>query len=200
MLAACACGPATLCRHQHLQQVSSEHVRSMPRGVCAARAHLRTGIRGLAAPSSWRRTTLQSGKAKQPVTVSRDCIMGVQCFCAVDDATAPACCRRYAGAHAASSSPQARRRTARLRCGTLLHASGAHLQRGMRACARNTLTRDDARCSTRLRSGAVGARVLRWSPLGNYLLVAGFDKRDFEIWETHSWCALGTMRNDAAPC
>ena len=43
------------------------------------------------------------------------------------------------------------------------------------------------RCSTRLRSGMAGARLLRWSPLGNYLLVAGFDKRGFEIWETHSW-------------
>jgi 20S proteasome alpha/beta subunit len=32
-----------------------------------------------------------------------------------------------------------------------------------------------------------GARLLRWSPLGNYLLVAGFDKRGFEIWETHTW-------------
>jgi len=40
---------------------------------------------------------------------------------------------------------------------------------------------------TRLRCAVDGARILRWSPLGNYLLVAGQTACAVEIWETHSW-------------
>ena len=54
------------------------------------------------------------------------------------------------------------------------------------------------RGSTRLRSGSLGARVLRWSPKGSYLVVAGFGACSFEIWETHTWCAARALRTAAA--
>lgn len=59
-------------------------------------------------------------------------------------------------------------------------------------CYRSThLTRRRRMRSTRLRSGGIfGARVLRWSPRGDYLLVAGFTSHGFEIWETHTWFVL----------
>ena len=39
--------------------------------------------------------------------------------------------------------------------------------------------------------------MLRWSPKGSYLVVAGFGASSFEIWETHTWCAA--VRAAAAP-
>jgi len=86
----------------------------------------------------------------------------------------------------ASTSPLARHRTAHLQYGTSPRVFGAvlpsHVSRRAKASRVSALLR-----STRLRSGMAGARLLRWSPLGNYLLVAGFDQRGFEIWETHTW-------------
>ena len=70
---------------------------------------------------------------------------------------------------------------------------------GVPACVLPADTADTAAAtrSTRLRSGSLGARVLRWSPKGSYLVVAGFDASSFEIWETHTWCAAA--RAAAAP-